>query len=84
MMNGWMIINASSYLESEKLMATKELLREDMIIANEKQKDLLKKLDLLLESKKSKDKEKALQITHDVAKLQDFIMMAENTLKMAE
>jgi hypothetical protein len=64
MMNGWMIINASSYLESEKLMATKELLRE--------------------ESKKSKDKEKALQITHDVAKLQDFIMMAENTLKMAE
>jgi hypothetical protein len=84
MMNGWMIINASSYLESEKLMATKELLREDMIIANEKQKDLLKKRDLLLESKKSKDKEKALQITHDVAKLQDFIMMAENTLKMAE
>jgi uncharacterized protein YjcR len=69
-MNGWMIINASSYLESEKLMATKELLREDMIIANEKQKDLLKKRDLLLESKKSKDKEKALQITHDVAKLQ--------------
>ena len=84
MMNGWMIINAKNYLESEKLMATKELLREDMIIANEKQKDLLKKRDLLLGSKKSKDKEKALQITHDVARLQDFIMMAENTLKMAE
>ncbi|MGD8300720.1 MAG: hypothetical protein PVG43_07825 [Nitrosopumilaceae archaeon] len=65
-------------------MSTKELLREDMNVAHKKQKILLEERDLLLGSKKSKDKEKALQITHDVARLQDFIMMAENTLKMAD
>jgi len=55
-----------------------------MNVAHKKQKILLEERDLLLGSKKSKDKEKALQITHDVARLQDFIMMAENTLKMAD
>ena len=65
-------------------MATKEELREDMVVANEKQKDLLKKRDLLLDSKKSKDKENALRVTHEIARLQDFIAMAENTLKMSD
>ena len=67
-----------------KIVASKEKLREDMIVANEKQKDLLKKRDLLLETKKPKDKENALRITHEIARLQDFILMAENTLKMSD
>jgi hypothetical protein len=63
-------------------MATKEGLQRDVIAASEKQKDLLKKQDLLLGSKKSKDKEETLRITSEIARLQNFIMMGENTLKM--
>ena len=63
-------------------MATKEGLQRDISVANEKQKDLLKKQDLLLGSKKSKDKKETLRITSEIARLQDFIMMGKNTLKM--
>ena len=63
-------------------MATKEGLQRDISVANEKQKDLLKKQDLLLDSKKSKDKKETLRITSEIARLQDFIMMGKNTLKM--
>ena len=65
-------------------MASKEELREDMVVANEKQKVLLKKRNSLSEGKNSGDKENALKITHEIAKLEDFIRMAENTLKMSE
>jgi hypothetical protein len=65
-------------------MTSKEELREDMVVANEKQKVLLKKRDSLFESKNSEDKENALKITHEIAKLEDFIRMAENTLKMSK
>jgi hypothetical protein len=63
-------------------MATKEGLQRDVIAANEKQKDLLKKQGLLLGNIKSKDKKETLRITNEIIKLQDFIMMGENTLKM--
>lgn len=67
-----------------KILANREELREDMIVANEKQKDLIKKRDLLLDGKKLKDKENAFKINHEVERLQNFIKMAENTLKMSE
>lgn len=63
-------------------MSTKEGLQRDMVVANEKQKDLRKTQVLLLGSKKSKDKKETLRITNEITKLQDFIMMGENTLKM--
>jgi hypothetical protein len=63
-------------------MSTKEGLQRDMVVANEKQKDLRKTQVLLLGSKKSKDKKETLRITKEITKLQDFIMMGENTLKM--
>jgi len=63
-------------------MATKEGLQRDISVANEKQKDLLKKQDLLLDSKKFKDKKETLRITSEIARLQDFILMGKNTLKM--
>ena len=55
-----------------------------MVVANERQKDLLKKRDVLLESESDEDRKDALRITHEIAKLKDFIRMAENTLKMSE
>ena len=55
-----------------------------MVVANQKQKDLLKRRDLLLEGKTSEDKENAIRLTHEIAKLQDFIRMAEKTLRMSE
>lgn len=63
-------------------MSTKEGLQRDMVVANEEQKDLRKTQVLLLGSKKSKDKKETLRITKEITKLQDFIMMGENTLKM--
>jgi hypothetical protein len=63
---------------------SKEELRQNMIVANEKQKDLLKQRDLLLQSKDSEDAKTALRITHEIAKLQDFIRMAEKTLRMSD
>jgi hypothetical protein len=63
-------------------MSTKEGLQRDMVVANEKQKDLRRTQVLLLGSKKSKDKKETLRITNEITKLQDFIMMGENTLKM--
>jgi len=60
-------------------MKNREELRKDMYASKEKQKDLIKKRDLLLSSKKPN--ENALQITHEIARLEDFIRIAENELK---
>lgn len=65
-------------------ITTKQELREEMVVANERQKDLLKKRDVLLESESDEDRKDALRITHEIAKLKDFIRMAENTLRMSE
>jgi hypothetical protein len=65
-------------------ITSKEELREDMVLANDKQKDLLKKRTSLLESERPEDKESALKITHEIAKLEDFIRSAENTLRMSD
>jgi hypothetical protein len=66
------------------IITSKEKLREDMVVVNERQKILLKKRDLILEGKNSDDKENIIKITHEIAKLEDFIRTAENTLKMSE
>ena len=55
-----------------------------MVVANEQQKDLLKKRDILLENKSGRDNQEVLRITHKIAKLEDFIRMAESTLKMSD
>jgi len=65
-------------------MQNREELRKEMFMAYEKQKVLIKKRDLLLSSKKPKEKEDALQITHEIAKLEDFIKTAENELRMTD
>jgi len=39
---------------------------------------------LLLSSKKPKENESALKITHEIARLEDFIRMAENKLKRTD
>lgn len=65
-------------------LTSKEELRENMFLANERQKNLLKKRDSLLESENVKNQEDALKITHEIAKIQDFIKFAENTLKMLD
>jgi hypothetical protein len=65
-------------------MKNREELRKDMSAAQEIQKDLIKKRDLLLSSKKPKENESALKITHEIARLEDFIRRAENKLKMTD
>jgi hypothetical protein len=65
-------------------ITSKQELKEEMVVANERQKDLLKKRDVLLENKSDKDNQVVLRITHEIAKLEDFIRMAENTLKMSD
>ena len=65
-------------------ITSKEELRQNMFAANEKQKDLLKRRDLLLQSKTDEDAKNALRITHDIAELEDFIRMAEKTLRMSD
>ena len=65
-------------------MQNREELRKEMFMAYEKQKVLIKKRDLLWSSKKPKEKEDALQITHEIAKLEDFIKSAENELRMTD
>jgi len=69
-----------------KVMKNREELRKDMSAAQEIQKDLIEKRDLLLSSKKPKENENALKITHEIAiaRLEDFIRMAENKLKMTD
>jgi len=54
-----------------------------MLVAQESQKDLLKKRDFILNNPLSNQKD-ALLITHKIAKLRDFIKFAENTLKMSD
>ena len=54
-----------------------------MLVAQESQKVLLKKRDFILNSSLSNQKD-ALLITHEIAKLRDFIKFAENTLKMSD
>ena len=66
------------------IITSKEELRQDMVVANEKQKDLIKRRDLLLTSNTDEDQKNALRITHEIAKLQDFIRMAEKTLRMSD
>lgn len=65
-------------------ITSKQELREEMVVANEQQKDLLKKRDILLENKSGRDNQEVLRITHKIAKLEDFIRMAESTLKMSD
>ena len=65
-------------------ITSKQELKEEMVVANERHKDLLKKRDILLENKSDKDNQVVLRITHEIAKLEDFIRMAENTLKMSD
>ena len=55
-----------------------------LFLAFEKQKKLIKKRDLLLSTKNDDDKKEALQITHDIAKLEDYIRYTENKLKMTD
>jgi len=65
-------------------MTNREELKKDMSAAQEIQKDLIKKRDLLLSSEEPKENESALKITHEIARLEDFIRMAENKLKMTD
>ncbi len=65
-------------------MKNREELRKDMSAAQEIQKDLIKKRDLLLSSKNPIENENALKITHEIARLEDFIRMAENKLKRTD
>jgi hypothetical protein len=58
-------------------------LRKEMMDAQKQQKVLLEKRDLFLSSKPPNQID-ALQTTHKIAKLQDFIKFAENTLKMMD
>jgi hypothetical protein len=61
----------------------RENLRKEMMDAQKQQKILLEKRDLFL-SGKPPNQIDALQTTHKIAKLQDFIKFAENTLKMID
>jgi len=67
-----------------KVMKNREELRKDMFAAQEIQKDLIKKRDLLLSSEEPKENESALKITHEIARLEDFIRMAENKLRRTD
>ena len=64
-------------------MKDKEELRKDVKAASEKQKELIKKRDLLL-SIRPKDNEDALQVTHEIARLEDFIRTSEEELKRTD
>jgi len=64
-------------------MKNKSDLKREMLVAQESQKDLLKKRNFILNNPLSNQKE-ALSITHNIAKLRDFIKFAENTLKMSD
>ena len=63
-------------------MKDREKLRKKMFIAHEQQKNLIKERDLLFDNEKSK--EDTLQLTHEIARLEDFIKMAENELRMKD
>ena len=58
--------------------------RKSMKTARENQRILLERRKLLLESKKDEDKKEALKITHEIARLEDFIKKTENRLKLTE
>ncbi len=62
-------------------MTNRDELRKEMSAAQEIQKDLIKKRDLLLSSNTPKENENALKITHEIARFEDFIKRAENKLK---
>ncbi len=62
-------------------MKDREEQRKSMFLAFEKQKKLIKKRDLLLKDKNKKD---ALILTHEIAKLEDFIRHTENKLRMTD
>ena len=59
----------------------REELQNNMFAAHKEQKKLLKQRDVLLNNGES---DELLQITHRIAKLEDFIKMAENNLKMSD
>ncbi|MDX1533461.1 MAG: hypothetical protein R3230_04570 [Nitrosopumilaceae archaeon] len=63
-------------------MKDREELRKKMFLAHEQQKELIKKRDSLLDNEESK--EDALQVTHEIARLEDFIKKAENELRMTD
>ena len=62
-------------------MKDRENLRKEMFLAYEKQKELIKKRDMFL---KNKSKDDALEVTHEIALLEDFIKTAENELRMTD
>ena len=66
------------------VITSKEELRQNMVVANQKQKELLNKRDILLKNKTPKDKENALKLTHEIAELRDFIQKAEKTLRSSD
>lgn len=65
-------------------MEDREKQRKSMFEAFEKQKELIKKREQFLAKKSDADKKKALEITHEIAKLQDFIQNIENKLRMTD
>ncbi|MDX1596765.1 MAG: hypothetical protein R3327_07495 [Nitrosopumilaceae archaeon] len=65
-------------------MKDREEQRKLMFLAFEKQKKLIKKRDLLLNSKNEQDKNVALSLTHEIARLEDFIRTTENKLRMTD
>ena len=65
-------------------MNNREGQRKSMFDAHTKKKELLKNRDQLLKSKKDADIQKALLITHDIAKLEDFVRHTENKLRLTD
>ena len=66
------------------MVNNRDELQRNMFAAYKKQKDLIRKRDSLLDLKTPQEKQESLQITHEIAKLEDFIRMAENTLRMTD
>ena len=62
-------------------MKNREEIRKEMFLANEQQKELIKKRELFL---KNEAKEDALQVTHEISRLEDFIKTTENDLRMTD
>lgn len=65
-------------------MNNREDQRKSMFDAHEKKKELIKIRDQLLKSKKDADRQKALLITHDIAKLENFVRRTENKLRLTD
>ncbi len=66
------------------MMKDRDEQRKLMFLAFEKQKKMIKRRDFLLKTKKDDDKKDALSLTHEIAKLEDFIRSTENKLRMTD